>query len=188
MHNSYRKITQDSPEEAPCRSLFTGLLSYPGFNYVWGTTYMETRPHIHEETFQATPEQVFALLHTPSAIRAWWQASRVIVIAEEDGLWCATWGDSEDEPEYVSAATIEVFEPARRMVLGNYRYVTQTGGLPFEADFTVEFLITAHANGTSLRVTQDGFPVDSAADAYFEACQEGWTDTFAGIRRFLAAD
>ena len=34
-----------------------------------------------------------------------------MVIAEPGGVWMATWGGGEDDPEYVSAATIEVFEP-----------------------------------------------------------------------------
>ena len=40
---------------------------------------MTTRKHVHEETFDADPETLFALLHTPSAICQWWGASHVIV-------------------------------------------------------------------------------------------------------------
>ena len=40
---------------------------------------MTTRKHIHEEIFDVEPEVLFALLHTPSAIRQWWGASHVIV-------------------------------------------------------------------------------------------------------------
>jgi uncharacterized protein YndB with AHSA1/START domain len=32
---------------------------------------MTTRKHIHEEVFDVDPETLFALLHTPSAIRQW---------------------------------------------------------------------------------------------------------------------
>ena len=35
---------------------------------------MPTRQHTHEELFPTTPEGLFALLHTPSAIRVWWSA------------------------------------------------------------------------------------------------------------------
>jgi uncharacterized protein YndB with AHSA1/START domain len=78
---------------------------------------MAARCHVHEEVFPATPERVFALLHTPSAIRGWWGASRAIVLVEPGGTWTATWGESEDDPDYVTAATIGDFDPPRRMVL-----------------------------------------------------------------------
>jgi uncharacterized protein YndB with AHSA1/START domain len=40
---------------------------------------MTTRKHIHEEVFDVDPETLFALLHTPSAIRQWWGATHVFV-------------------------------------------------------------------------------------------------------------
>ena len=146
---------------------------------------MKTRQHIHEEQFPVSPERLFTLLHTPSAIRCWWEAESVIVVAEEGGIWCATWGDSIDEPDYVTTATIKVFEPAKRMLLTDYRYFTKSGILPFEADFSVDFLVAAYADGATLKVIQDGFPADPSSDAFLAACEVGWTDTFAGIRRYL---
>jgi len=146
---------------------------------------MATRKHVHEELMPAAPERLFALLHTPSAIRAWWGASRAIVLAETNGVWAATWGDDEDAPDYNTAATIRVFDPPRRLVLGDYRYVAKTGPLPFKADFVTEFTVTPHADGALLRVVQDGFPVAACADAFYAACETGWRATFQGIRRYL---
>ena len=40
-------------------------------------------------------------------------------------------------------------------------------------------------DGATLRVTQAGFPRDSSADAFYTACEMGWTDTFGAIRRHL---
>lgn len=146
---------------------------------------MTTRTHVHEESFPVDATRLFALLHTPSAIRGWWGASRVIVMAERGGLWAATWGESEDDPDYVTVATIRDFEPPHRMVLDDYRYRAKSGPLPFTAEFVTEFLIMPQADGCSLRVTQTGFPAGSEADAHYAACQTGWRETFAGIRRFL---
>lgn len=71
----------------------------------------------------------------------------------------------------------------------NYRYHTKTGtktgGLPFEADYIVEFAVEPRPNGALLRVTQDGFPITSEADAFYDACETGCVYTFAGIRRFF---
>ena len=146
---------------------------------------MDTRSHSHQESFPVPAERLFALLHTPSAIRRWWGASRVIVLAHPGGTWAAAWGDNEDDPDYIAVATIRVFEPPRRLVLGDYRYHAKSGPLPFEAHFVTEFVVSPDANGATLRVTQDGFPAGSEADDFFAACQKGWKDTFAGIRKYL---
>jgi len=148
---------------------------------------MPTRQHIHEEHLLAPPERVFALLHTPSAIRGWWGAARVVVLPRVGGVWAAAWGNDEDAPDYVTTATIRDFDPSRRMVLTDYRYLAKTGPLPFTAEFVTEFLVEPEADGTVLRVTQDGFPVGPEADPFYAACEAGWRDTFAGIRRYLAS-
>ena len=146
---------------------------------------MRTRKHIHEEIFPASAECVFALLHTPSAIRQWWGASRAIALPEPGGTWAAAWGEAEDDPDYIAVATIREFQPPHRMVLSDYRYHAKAGPLPFQAEFVTEFLVSPQAEGASLRVTQDGFPAGSEADEFYAGCKKGWQDTFAGIRQYL---
>jgi uncharacterized protein YndB with AHSA1/START domain len=144
------------------------------------------RQHTHEEIFPVSAERLFALLHTPSAIRGWWGAARAIVVPEEGGLWAAAWGEDEDAPDYITVATLKVFDPPRRMTLGDYRYVSKDGPLPFEADFVTTFEVEAVERASArLRVIQDGFPDGAEADDFYAACETGWRDTFAGIRRFL---
>jgi hypothetical protein len=36
-----------------------------------------------------------------------------------------------------------------------------------------------------LRVVQDGFPREPVADEFYAACEQGWHDTFASIKRYL---
>jgi uncharacterized protein YndB with AHSA1/START domain len=147
----------------------------------------QTRRHVHEETFTVSPERLFALLHTPSAIRHWWDVSRAIVLPEPGGIWAATWGDAEDDPDYVTVATIQAFDPPSRMVLSDYRYRARGGPLPFHAEFVTEFTVTPHPDGSTLRVCQDGFPTGPEADQFYAACGDGWRNTFARIRKFLAS-
>lgn len=144
-----------------------------------------TRKHVHEIELPAQPEHVFALLHTPSAIRQWWGAARAVVLAQEGGTWMAAWGESEDDPDYITAATIHLFEPPRRLVLTDYKYFAKRGPLPFHADFTTEFTIEAKPGGSLLRVSQDGFPCDPIADAFYAGCEIGWRNTFENLKRFL---
>jgi uncharacterized protein YndB with AHSA1/START domain len=146
---------------------------------------MATRKHTHEEVFPISPARLFALLHTPSAIRGWWGAARAIVLPQRGGIWAAAWGDSEDDPDYITAATIREFDPPRRLVLVDFRYYAKSGPLPFVADFVTEFAVESRPEGALLRVDQDGFPPSPQADAFYAACGEGWTNTFAGIRRYL---
>lgn len=147
---------------------------------------MKTRRHCHEEVFPVSTDRLFALLHTPSAIRQWWGAARALVLAEPGGVWAAAWGDSEDDPDYVTVATIREFDPPVRMVLSEYRYRSRSGPLPFQADFVTEFTVEPRAGGAALRVSQDGFPTGPEADEFYAACETGWKNTFAGIQRFLS--
>ena len=149
---------------------------------------IESRGIRHSRELPAPPERVFPLLHTPSAIRDWWGAARVAVIPETGGLWVATWGAAEDAPDYITAATIQVFEPPRRLVLGDFRYRARTGPLPWDADLTTTFEVEpAGANGSVLRVEQAGFPLTAEVDPFFAACERGWRETFDGIARLVEA-
>lgn len=144
------------------------------------------RLHTAQIELPVPPERAFSILHTPSAIRGWWGAQRALVVAEPGGVWAAAWGDDEDDPDYLTSAILEVFDPPRRLRLSNYRYVAKSGRLPFEADFTVDFTVEPREHGSLLRVVQDGFPTDPIADEYYAGCEQGWHDTLRSIARFLA--
>ena len=92
----------------------------------------------------------------------------------------------EDQPDYITVATVRDFEPPRRMVPADYRYRARSGPLPFDADFVTEFEVEPHPQGAVLRVSQRGFPAGHEADEFFAGCEKGWRDTFAGIRAHLA--
>jgi len=147
---------------------------------------VETRKHIHQEEFPVPAEDLFALLHTPSAICGWWGASSAIVIPRKDGIWAAAWGEDPDAPDYVSAFTIAEFDPPQKMLLTDGRYTAKSGKLPFEAKMTTEFIVTPSPGGSTLKVVQDGFPTDPIADDFYLACETGWKNTFAGIRKYLS--
>lgn len=148
---------------------------------------MTTRQHIHEEAFDLAPERVFQALHTPADIRGWWGAARAIVVARRGGVWAAAWGDSENDPDYVTVARITAFEPPHRLRLEDYRYWAKAGSASPEAVFVTEFVVTATPGGATLRVSQDGFPAGPEGDDFLAGCEVGWRETFAGLRRYLGA-
>ena len=145
---------------------------------------MMTRKHEHQIELPVAPARVFALLHTPSDICAWWFASSAIVLPQTNGFGAAVWGKA-DEPDYNSAATITVFEPPRRLVLSDFKYFAQSGALPFQAKLTTEFVVESRDTGALTRVVQDGFPCEPVAHEFYAACAQGWPDTFASIKRYL---
>ncbi len=147
---------------------------------------MPTRKHVHQIELAVAPEVVFTILVRPSAIRNWWFANRAIVLAREDGTWAAAWGEAEDDPDYITTATIKVFDPPSRLVLSDFKYYAKDEPLPFEADFETEFIVIPAGEGSILQVSQDGFPADAVADKFYAACEKGWHDTFESIRRYFA--
>ena len=149
---------------------------------------LNTRKHIHEEEFPVSPEKMFTILHTPSAICRWWGASRAIVLPEKNGVWVAAWGENIDEPDYISSFVIKHFEPSKRLFLTEAKYFAKTGQPPFEAQMTTEFIIEPTEKGCLLRVIQDGFPCEAIADDFYSACDSGWRNTFAGIRQFFSTE
>ena len=146
----------------------------------------KTRSHIHEELFDTSPERMFDLLITPSAIREWWGAARVIATPRIGGIWAAAWGD-EDDPDHVSSATLVEYEPPRKLGMKYGLYYAKSGDLPFEfsSKALTRFTIEPEGDGCTLRVEQSGFPRDPVADDFYAACETGWKKTFEGIRNFL---
>lgn len=143
------------------------------------------RKHECSVEIDGPPERVFQALVTPGAICAWWSASRAIVIPRQGGGWAAAWGDSEDNPDYITTAVIEACEPPRRLVLGRYAYYAGAGDLPFEADFRTEFRIAPAGHGSELRVVQEGFPDGREGDDFYAACEAGWRTTLDSLKKYI---
>ena len=148
---------------------------------------MATRRHVQEEFFTVPSDRMFKALITPSAIRSWWGATKAIVLPQAGGTWVASWGENENEPDYISSFKILEYEPPQRMMLGEGKYFARDGQPPFEMDkMTTEFVIEERGPGMcALRITQDGFPSEKVADDFYEACVIGWNNTFEGIRKYF---
>jgi uncharacterized protein YndB with AHSA1/START domain len=143
------------------------------------------RSHTHQIELNDSAENVFSYLHTPSAIRGRWGADRAIVVPRQGGTWMAARGDEEDSPDYITAAVIRVFDPPKRLIMGEFNYFAKSRSLPFEASLSVEFDVESTSTGCLLRVIQTGFPDDPTADDFYKGCEVGWKNTFDGIRGYL---
>ena len=137
------------------------------------------------QQMQASSARVFDALIRPTEICQWWQASSAIVFPEQGGLWAACWGDL-DAPDYLTAATLSVFEPGRELQMSDYRYRSKSGPPPFNMDVVVRFLIQQETNDlTLLSVEQSGFPDDPIADDFYAGCVTGWRQTLGNLARLI---
>ena len=146
---------------------------------------MSTRSIQRSDFFACQPQDLFAALTLPSAIRAWWGAARAIIIPRPGGLFSAAWGDEEDAPAYVSAGIMRVFDPPHRLVISDFIYLSPTERLPFESDLTIEYVIMSVPDGTQLQITHDGFPMGPEADEFFQGCESGWGNSVDSLRAFV---
>lgn len=141
----------------------------------------------YQEVFACSPTKLFTALHTPSMIQIWWEASKVIVLPQPDGGFAATWGEDEDDPDYVVTAVYSAYDPPNLSVISDARYYAKSGPLGFEADFVIEFRVASHDQGALLSLTHSGIPSIPEADEYFEGCDTGWKQCLANIHALLGA-
>lgn len=145
---------------------------------------MEKRKEVLEEPFGITPEQMFEVLTTPSAIRSWWGASTVVIDPRPGGTWVTAASDGDQTSEYVNSFEILEFDPPNRMLLGNGKYITGNNW-PIRTNMTTELIIESQPTGCVLRIVQELAPRDELLDDYFDACVAGWQNSFEGIRNYL---
>ncbi len=130
-------------------------------------------------------EEVFDALISPSQIKKWWYAKTAIVLPEVGGLLAVTWGENEDDPDYITISSISEFERPYKLKLIYEKYFSKSGPLPFEAKMDVTYTLEGMADKTKLIVVQDGFPVNIAADQYYHGCVKGWDDTLFSFKNVL---
>jgi len=133
---------------------------------------------------KSSKDKVFAALITPSQIIQWWQASSALVVARKDGLFAVRWGGNEDDPDYISAASITRFNPPQFIRLENFIYYVK--GQPEEniEDLPAEFRIKEKSAGAvELEIYQAGFPSDQPD--FMENCRKGWQDVLIALKKLL---
>jgi len=144
----------------------------------------ETRRQILEEPFGVTPERMFEVLTTPSAIRDWWDATSVIINPEKGGSFVVATGDGESASEFINSFEIREFDPPSRILLGGGKYYAGANW-PIRTDMTTEFLIEPHPSGCNLQIVVELAPADPLLDDFFDACVAGWQNSFEGIRNYI---
>ena len=75
----------------------------------------ETRRQVLEEPFGVTPERMFEVLTSPTAIRSWWGATSVVIDPRKGGSWVTATGDEHKKAEWVNSFSIKEYDPPNRM-------------------------------------------------------------------------
>lgn len=146
---------------------------------------MNTRSIYKEWLIERDIDSVFQYLVLPSKIKQWWSAQSAIILPERGGLYIVSWGKDEDDPDYISSATIVEIDPPGKLSLSYERYYTKFGRLPFEANLEVEFTLMKQGESTKLALQQTGFPNDTIADEFYAGCIQGWEDTITAFKNLL---
>lgn len=132
---------------------------------------------------EGSKEKVFAALTTPSQIVQWWQASCAIVVAKTNGLFAVRWGD-EDDPDYVSAATITTFIPSEILQLSNFVYYAKGWANEETDDLPAEFILKQiNDKWVEITIKQTGFPQEKPE--FMSQCMKGWQDVLIAIKRLV---
>ena len=136
-------------------------------------------------SINASKEDVFNALISPSMIKKWWFANSAIVLPETGGTYTVSWGENEDNPDYITICKILEIQAPKKLKLEYEHYFSKFGEMPFEAEFEVVFELEGISNQTNLKVTQTGFPDNSIADPYLDGCVKGWNDTCASLKNTI---
>ena len=107
------------------------------------------------------------------------------MVPERGGIYALTWGDSIDNPEYVTVSRLSEYEFGKKLSMKNETYYSAHGQLPFDADLVANFYLEEGGSGTEVKVVQTGIPIDTVADDFFEGTVKGWETTLTSLKNVV---
>lgn len=127
----------------------------------------------------------YRLLYSPQAIRDCWGARSAIVLPKVDGIWVATWGLDENDPDFVAMARIKRFDPPTTLLLGDYVFHSKLLQLEHKLPaFQTLFEVQANGKGSILSLEQSGFVRDPEIDEFYNRCNIGWKSTLMSLKLY----
>ena len=113
-----------------------------------------------------------------------WLADGAVIGGRVGGKWGLGWyADPDSDTGYHSFGVFEAFEPGHRFVVGTFVFSTPEGDELGPMRLTVEF--EAAAEGTLVRVTQDGMLEAPAWDRYRAGLGSSWERTLDDLKGWL---
>lgn len=130
----------------------------------------------------ASPKVIFNALISPSLIKQWWYVHSAIVVPEKGGIYALAWGESSDNPDYVTVSRLSEYEFGKKLSMQNESYFSPHGNLPFIADLVAAFTLEEDGSETIVKVLQTGIPSDPVADEFYEGTVKGWETCLLSLR------
>ena len=133
-----------------------------------------TRSHEIEIAIDASPEQVWEALTSPTGLTNWFPLE-ARVEPGEGGLIHLAWG-----AEIAGDCGIEIWEPSR--------HLRMTWGEGFHEDAlisAVDFNIEAQGGSTVLKLVHSGFGSGAAWDKEYDGTHRGWNHELRSLRCYL---
>lgn len=129
-----------------------------------------TRSATGEVQIDATPERVWRALTDARELERWFPLDAKVEPGEGGSLWMS-WGN-----EYSETMPIEEWDPPRHL-----RTSWPWGG----GAVVTDYLLSAEAGGTRLRVVTSGFSNDPTWDAWVEGTTRGWAFELRVLKHYL---
>lgn len=140
------------------------------------------RSIIKEIRISQSEDVIFDALITPSLIKKWWIASRLIIIPDSDGLNMTIWDDDESHTDYISEVKIKELTRPHRLLLTNLKYASRYFHAHLQ-DSSTEFTIHKENDQVKLVMKQTGFPDDEACDEFYNSCSSRWDESLLTLKR-----
>ena len=138
-----------------------------------------------EIRINAASKIVFNALISPSLIKQWWYVNSAIVIPQKNGVYALTWGDSLDNPDFITVSRLTEFDFGKKLVMTNESYYSPHGGLPFDSLLVATFTLVQGQDSTVLKILQEGIPKAPTADQFYEDTVKGWETTLKSLKNVV---
>jgi uncharacterized protein YndB with AHSA1/START domain len=136
------------------------------------------------EIVNTSPENIIRAFVEPSMLRGWWGVERSLIDARPGGLYVVAWDINPHGFGYLSTGIINEYDPATKLVVGNYMYANP------EKEFLGPMSLTVQATQKSHRVAemyirQDGYRNGGEWDWYYEAVRTAWPAVAKQLKEYL---
>jgi len=117
-------------------------------------------------------------------LRDWWAVERSLIEKRTGGLYTLAWGITEKGFGYVSTGSVQEYDPAGLLVIGNFTYLNPEKSILGPMTLRVNATPTT-ANTSSLYLCQDGYQIGGDWDWYYKVVTDAWPTVAVTLKNYL---
>ena len=155
---------------------------------------MSTAPPASTERFEqfmtiaAPPAAVFQCFYSPEAIRAWWQAVRLVTTPVPFGVYAIEWPTTPFRDDVLGPLGGVLHGTVVDVEKGEHFLVADCWWVPPEGDpigpMGLHVACAAEGAGTRLHVRQDGYESSARWLRYYAIVTRGWQVSLTALKRY----